>query len=84
MQPATFTSRDFNREPSRIKRAAKEGPVIITERSRPALVVMSYERYASLTGNGRSFLDRIGMPGLSDIELDTSLPKDPPRAVDFG
>jgi len=23
------------------------------------------------------------MPGLSDIELDTTLPKDPPRAVDF-
>jgi hypothetical protein len=44
---------------------------------------MSYERYASLTGNGRFFLDRIGMPGLSDIELDTTLPKDPPRAVDF-
>lgn len=84
MQPATFTSRDFNREPSRIKRAAKEGPVIITERSRPDLVIMSYERYASLTGDGRSFLDRIGMAGLSDVDFDTSLPKDTPRPVDFG
>lgn len=44
---------------------------------------MSYERYASLTGDGRSFLDRIGMAGLSDVDFDTSLPKDTPRPVDF-
>lgn len=84
MPPTTFTSRDFNREPNRIKRAAKDGPVIITERSRPDLVVMSYERYATLTGQRPSFLDRIGMPGLSDIDLDTALPNDLPRAADFG
>lgn len=84
MPPATFTSRDFNREPSRIKRAAKQGPVIITERNRPDIVVMSYERYASLTGNGRSFLDRIGMAGLSGIDLDALLPRDLPRGADFG
>lgn len=45
---------------------------------------MSYERYASLTGNGRSFLDRIGMAGLSGIDLDALLPRDLPRGADFG
>ena len=83
MQPAIFTSRDFIRGPNRIKRAAKEGPVIISKRSRPDIVVMSYERYVSLTKHGRSLLDRIGMPGLANIELDTSLPRDPPRDVDL-
>ncbi|MEH3158282.1 MAG: type II toxin-antitoxin system prevent-host-death family antitoxin [Sphingomonas taxi] len=83
MPPATFTSKDFNREPGRIKRAAKQAPVIITERSRPDIVVMSYDLYASLTGTGGSFLDRIGMPDLSDIELDTSLPKVAPREAVF-
>ena len=44
---------------------------------------MSYERYASLTGDSRYFLDRIDMPGLPDVDFDTSLPKDTPRPVHF-
>ncbi|AHE51939.1 type II toxin-antitoxin system prevent-host-death family antitoxin [Sphingomonas sanxanigenens] len=83
MTSETFTSRDFNREPSRIKRAAKRAPVIITERNRPDIVVMSYERYTALTADAGSFLERIAMPGLSNLDLDTNLPTGSPRAAVF-
>ena len=48
--PATFTAREYNQDASRVKRAAKDGPVIITERGKPAHVLMTmaaYERLAS-------------------------------------
>ncbi|MGF7152120.1 prevent-host-death family protein [Sphingomonas zeicaulis] len=83
MTTETFTSRDFNREPSRIKRAAKRAPVIITERNNPDIVVMSYQRYTELTAGTGSFLDRIAMPGLSDVDLDMILPKGGPQAAIF-
>jgi prevent-host-death family protein len=38
MDVPTFTSREFNRSPGRVKRAAADGPVIITERGKPVLV----------------------------------------------
>lgn len=83
MTSETFSSRDFNREPSRIKRAAKRAPVIITERDRPDIVVMSYERYTALTAGSGSFLERIAMPGLSDVDLDMALPTGGPQAAVF-
>lgn len=83
MQPATFTSRDFNQNPSRIKRAAKDGTVIITERDRPDLVVMSYSAYTDLTGKRSTFLERIAMPDVPIIDLDTTLPATGPRAAEL-
>lgn len=78
--PSTFTSRDFNREPGRIKRAAAQGPVVITERNKPALVVMAFAEYTKLTGKKRSLLDLLSMPGLADIDFDPTLPKNYPVA----
>jgi prevent-host-death family protein len=72
--PVTFTSRDFNRDPGSIKRAAQSGPVFITDRSRPSLVVMAMRDYERLTGRGGSLLDLL-MPG-DDQDFDF----DPPHA----
>jgi len=70
----TFTSRDFNREPGRIKRAALSGPVFITDRNKPSLVVMAIRDYERLAGRGTSLLDVL-MPG-DDQDFDF----DPPKA----
>jgi prevent-host-death family protein len=73
--PVTFTSRDFNRDPGGIKRAALSGPVFITDRNKPSLVVLAIKDYERLTGRGASLLDLL-MPG-SDQDFDF----DPPKAA---
>jgi len=54
-----LSSRDFNRDPGRAKRAARNGPVFVTERSKAALVVLSIEDYEKLTGQDRSLADML-------------------------
>ena len=49
MTISTFTSRAFNQDTSRAKKAAKNGPVFITERGTPAHVLLSIEDYHHLT-----------------------------------
>lgn len=71
---ATFTSRDFNRDPGSIKRAALSGPVFITDRNKPSLVVMAIKDYERLAGRGTSLLDVL-MP---DDEQDFDF--EPPKA----
>lgn len=63
----TLTSRQFNQEVSRAKRAADEGPVFITDRGRPAHVLMSYAHYQMLSGGTRNMVDMLGMA--SDTEI---------------
>ena len=46
----TVTAAQFNQNPSQAKRAASEGPVVITERNKPAFVLISYADYERLSG----------------------------------
>jgi prevent-host-death family protein len=66
----TMTSREANQDFSRAKRAAKTGPVVITERGRPANVLLTYDEYQRLIGKPRNLLDQLAMPDCEDIELD--------------
>ncbi len=70
MPEAIMTSREANQDFSRAKRAAKDGPVIITERGTPTQVLLSYEEYIRLKGSWRSILDALAMAGGDDIELE--------------
>lgn len=74
MTAKTFSSRELNQDASRAKRAAKDGPVIITDRGRPSHVLMTYSDFQRLTGRPRSLVETLAMPGLSAVDLD------PPRA----
>ena len=73
MPTTTFSSRDFNREPGRIKRAAAAGPVFITDRNKPSLVVLAIEDYERLAGRGTSLLEVL-MPD-DDQDFDFEPPK---------
>jgi prevent-host-death family protein len=53
----TLTSREFNQDAARAKKAALNGPVFITDRGRPAHVLLSIDEYQRLTGKGRTLLD---------------------------
>ncbi len=73
MAITTLSSREFNQDASRAKRAAKKGPVFITDRGRPAHVLLSIEEYQKIKGKGQNILDLLAMPEAAEIEFE------PPR-----
>lgn len=78
-----ITSRQFNQNTSAAKRAATHGPVYITDRGRPAHVLLTYEAYEQLLGT-QHILDRLGEPaGVEDIDLVTPISGDRPRPASF-
>lgn len=80
----TMTSRDFNQAASRAKKSADDGPVFITDRGRPAHVLLSYEHYLRLIGDKRSLADVFGSPpGVEDIDLTTPGYDEPARVADL-
>ena len=73
MPITTVSSREFNQDASGAKRAASKGPVIITDRGRPAHVLLTIEAYQKLTHKTASIADLLAMPGIADIAFE------PPR-----
>lgn len=53
----SLTSREFNQDAARAKKAALHGPVFITDRGRPAHVLLSIEEYQRLIGKGQTLWD---------------------------
>jgi prevent-host-death family protein len=79
--PETFTSRQYNQDASAVKRAAKDGPVIITERGKPAHVLMTYEAYERLKGRPKKKAPLVAfLEGLALRDLD--LARDPDTGRD--
>ncbi len=83
MTITTLSSREFNQDTSRAKKAASNGPVFITDRGKPAHVLLSIAEYQRLVGKGRSIVDALSMPGLADIEFEPPHSRELPRAADF-
>ncbi len=73
MATTKLSSREFNQDTSRAKRAAKRGPVFITDRGRPSHVLLSVEEYQKLTEGQKSIVDLLGMPKAAEIAFE------PPR-----
>lgn len=65
---STMTAREFNRDVSAAKRAAAEGPVVITDRGEPAFVLMSIEQYRQQRGDGADLVARLSMDDDVDFE----------------
>lgn len=65
----TISSREFNQDVSQAKRAAESGPVFITDRGRPAYVLLRHEAYQRLAGPSKSLLDAVAMPGSDEVEF---------------
>lgn len=74
MTITTLSSREFNQDASGAKKAANEGPVFITDRGRPAHVLLSIAEYQKLISGPTSIIDMLAMPGVEEIEFE------PPRA----
>jgi prevent-host-death family protein len=70
MAITTLTSREFNQDASGAKKAASKGPVFITDRGRPAHVLLTIEDYQRLAGGQRKIADALAMPGDEDVEFE--------------
>jgi PHD/YefM family antitoxin component YafN of YafNO toxin-antitoxin module len=63
-----MSSRQFNQDTGRAKKAAKQGPVFITDRGRPAHVLLTFEAYERLLGV--DMVDLLGTPeGVEEIDF---------------
>ena len=79
-----LSSREFNQDTGRAKNAARSGPVFITDRGRPAHVLLTFEEYQRLTGNQESIIDLLGLaPDEVDVELEVETPRDLARPADL-
>ena len=77
MTITTLTSREFNQDASRAKKAANNGPVFITDRGHPAHVLLAIEDYQRLTGSSDSIVNLLAMPESADIEFEAPRIKTP-------
>lgn len=84
MTITTLSSREFNQDTGRAKSAAHSGPVFITDRGRPAHVLLTFEDYQRLAGNQVSIVDLISLgPDEVDIELELPHSRDLARPADL-
>lgn len=85
MAVTKISSREFNQDVSRAKRAAEHGPVIITDRGEPAYVLMRHDTWRHLLGKGPRIRELLDQPGVEKIDFDPPrLGGGPFRPADLG
>lgn len=72
----SISSREFNHDVSKAKRAAEQGPVFITDRGTPAHVLLTIEAYQKLVNKTDSVADLLSMPESAEIEFTLSRSKE--------
>ena len=72
-----ISSREFNQDSSGAKKASIEGPVFITDRGRPAHVLLSIDDYRRLAGSPVSIIHMLAAPEVEAVEFE------PVRAVEL-
>jgi PHD/YefM family antitoxin component YafN of YafNO toxin-antitoxin module len=69
----TISSREFNQDTSGAKQAARLGPVFLTDRGRPAHVLLTIEEYQRLAGGQLTLAEALAHTQGGDIDFE------PPR-----
>ncbi|MFC7279683.1 type II toxin-antitoxin system prevent-host-death family antitoxin [Paractinoplanes rhizophilus] len=84
MTVTRLSSREFNQDTGRAKNAARSGPVFITDRGRPAHVLLTFADYERLTGGQESIVDLLSLsPDEADVEFDIIASRDLARPADL-
>ena len=83
MTITTLSSRELNQDVTRAKKATKRGPVFITDRGKPAHVLLSIEEYQQLTKQRRNIADSLAMPDIENIEFEPQRVTIETRSADF-
>jgi PHD/YefM family antitoxin component YafN of YafNO toxin-antitoxin module len=83
MTITTLSSRQFNQDAGLAKKAALSGPVIITDRGKPAHVLLTFENYQQITRAKTKIADLLAMPFPEGLELEVTMPRDTAQAADL-
>jgi prevent-host-death family protein len=84
MSITTLSAREFNQDASKARRAARDGPVFITDRGRPAHVLLTFEDYEKLTRTELSLAEALAGPPEFDFDFEPPrLGREPPEPADF-
>jgi PHD/YefM family antitoxin component YafN of YafNO toxin-antitoxin module len=82
--PTIISGKEFDQNPGRVKRAAKDGPVFITDQGRHAYVLLTMEDYRKIAGNRESIVDLLAMPEAAEIDFEyPRLGDEFPRPADW-
>jgi hypothetical protein len=73
MPVTTLSSREFNQDMSRAKKAAQRGPVFIIDRGRPAHVLLAIKTLA----------EALHMPGAAEVEFNSPKAGWMPKPAEF-
>ena len=79
----TTTSKEFNRQASALRRSASHEPLLITERGRPAHVLMSYAAYQALQSPVQSVADALAMSVADALDTVLEPSRDVARTADL-
>lgn len=83
MAITTLSSRQFNQDTSKAKKSAMAGPVFITDRGRPAHVLLTFDEYKKISGGQTKISDWLAMPDLEEAELEIPHWSDLAQPADF-
>ena len=70
MPQMSISSRDFNQDVSKAKRASLSGPVFITDRGKTAHVLLNIKEYQKICGNQESIVDLLAMPDVENFNFE--------------
>ncbi|MCA0327418.1 MAG: type II toxin-antitoxin system Phd/YefM family antitoxin [Proteobacteria bacterium] len=79
----TATSKEFNQQASALRHCATTEPVLITERGRPAHVLMSYAAYQAMQGPPQAVADLLAMPVADELDAVLQPSRDLARSADL-
>ena len=83
MPVKTISAREFHQNTAGASRAAEDGPVIVTKRGRPSLVLLKFDEYNKIAAKPRSIADLLSCPEAAEIDFDPPRLNFTPRPVDF-
>lgn len=72
MTTTILSSREFNQDTGKAKKAALQGPVFITDRGKASYVLLTVEEYRKISGAQSNIADLLAMPDADDIEFEPS------------
>lgn len=81
MTVTTVSSREFNQDSGKAKKAAQRGPVFITDRGKPAHVLLTIEDYRRIIGQGQSLVEMLAFDGDVDDDFDRLLEESKPGVL---
>jgi hypothetical protein len=79
MTDTTLSSREFNLDRGRAKEAAH----FITDRSRPAHVLLTMQEHQRLTGGQMTLIEGLVQPDAAEVDFDPPCVKDFYRSADL-